>query len=227
METGLNKILLWFGLLIVMVSGIMIGVNIRKSPGVNTALAKALADTLRTTRDSLGRETANKLTLISDIATLNTLLQNKNGLLQGKDDEIKRLMKGTKKTEDATYIKNNTTDSVTSKPVYVDTTNHIYKYQGEDKWFRYQAMASPEVLLLKYSVTNEYVLRHDKVKDGVETTIKNMNPHTATEEVISYKTAYPAPKKWNLSIGVGYGVSTDLRPRPFIGITVGKSLIRF
>lgn len=193
---------------------------------ISNPLARALNDTIRTTRDALNRETASKLTLVADKESLNTLLQSKDGLLKDKEEEIKRLMKATKNTVGGAYVKTITKDSIVDRPVYIDTTTHTYVYRGEDKWFSYRATASPDSLVLGYKVTNEYVMKQERVKGGIETVIKNLNPHTSVQEVLSYKVEYPV-KKWGIGVSIGYGISTDFKPRPFIGITIQRTLIHF
>jgi len=193
---------------------------------ISSNLAKALQDTLHITRDSLNRQEAHILTLISDKKSLTAILNSNKGLLAGKDEEITRLM-NKKGSTDASYVKMVTRDSVVQVPYYVDTISHIYKTKGEDKWLKYSATASPDSFSIFTQVTNEYVLSHDKVKDGEIVSVKNMNPHTTVEELISYKVAYPAPKKWSVGVGVGYGVSSDLKVRPFVGVTIQRVLIRF
>jgi hypothetical protein len=59
----------------------------------------------------------------------------------------------------------------------------------------------------------------------VQTTFSNPNI-----KVISASNVVVQQKKrpmFNVSAGVGYGVGTDFKPRPFVGLTVGKTLFRF
>jgi len=230
MKINIQKILLGaVALVIALAMGLSYYAGKKSAPGVDTKLITALQDSLRVSRDSAGKETAKRLQLESDAKSLNALIQNQNGLLKGKDEQIKRLMKATPKTNDATYVVTDTEDSVTSAPVTVDTVAHEYRYLGWDKWFQYDVTAGPEHIKLNYKTHNEFVVKHERVKNGIETTVTNLNPNTSTKEIISYTTQIPKPKRFSVGPVVGVGVNTinPTKPSVFVGVGVTYSLIRF
>ncbi len=57
-------------------------------------------------------------------------------------------------------------------------------------------------------------------------TISVQNPYIQLSNISSVKVKQKR-KMFNVSAGVGYGSSTDLKPRPFIGVSLNKTLFRF
>lgn len=179
----------------------------------------AYADSLRTYKDALGRERAQRLEIQESAKNVNDLLASRN-------EEIKRLMKADKKTITVTHVETVTRDSIIERPYFVDTSRHIIKSKGGDKWFQYEAIATPDSFKLAHITKNEFVMRQDRVKNGTELTITNLNPYTSVKEMVTYRIPDPPQKKFNVSLSVGYG-ATPNGLKPFVGVTVGKTLIRF
>ena len=67
-------------------------------------------------------------------------------------------------------------------------------------------------------------------KNFLQLDIKNSNPFIVVTGAHAYRQEVPAPKKWAVILGIGYGYgfgTTQVKPVPYIGISVGKTLIRF
>lgn len=50
---------------------------------------------------------------------------------------------------------------------------------------------------------------------------------TIDREVVIKQTITPPPKRWGLGIQVGYGITLDGRPQPYIGIGLSYNFLRF
>ena len=67
-------------------------------------------------------------------------------------------------------------------------------------------------------------------KNFLQLDIKNSNPYVTVTGAHAYRQELPAPKKWALILGIGYGYgfgTSQVKPVPYIGLSVGKTLIRF
>lgn len=64
-------------------------------------------------------------------------------------------------------------------------------------------------------------------KHFLQLDVSNANPHVKTTGLQAYRIPEKKPKKWSIGLQAGYGVSTDLKPEPYIGIGLSRSIIRF
>jgi hypothetical protein len=73
-----------------------------------------------------------------------------------------------------------------------------------------------------------------KVKEGsifnrrnlIQLDVSTANPDTKVSGIKAYR-IYEKPKRWAIGIQFGYGLSNSMRPAPFVGIGITKSIIRF
>jgi hypothetical protein len=72
-------------------------------------------------------------------------------------------------------------------------------------------------------IYTEYVRKENKYL----VTVTSTNPYLKVAELKSQKFDAVKPKKYGLGVQFGYGISSSLKPSPFIGIGMSYNFIRF
>jgi hypothetical protein len=191
-----------------------------------------LSDSLKVTRDNLGNEISKREVLefksVRDIEKFSNISEAVKAL----KSEVRKY-KG--KLKNATILKNETNVTGGSVTIVVKdslTTHPTYTTSWEDKWSKGSIVAKFDSILYDLKVKNDFVLTMGSEKKGLFgkrkniATIKNLNPNTYTQEVITIDVT---PKNKRIGIGVlgGIGFTNFNSTTPFIGIGVYYSILRF
>lgn len=171
----------------------------------------ASQDTLHTTRDVLGRETASKAILYGDVDNLKKI--NKELAAQVN-----------KNTISATIIRSSTGGVFTSTTtitrydtVFKQDTLIVlypeYHTRYENQWENFDITATKDTFLVNYKVFNKFSIKQEWKRDGLFKPKKpiisvfNENPHTSSIDIQSFVLKENKPKKWAI---FGTGVLAGL-----------------
>lgn len=214
----------------------------------NENLIEALHDTLTTERQQNG-------TLKASISVIQTERTKDFIKLQLKDRELAELQELVKEYKKVLIAGSSVTKGLietvarlhSQKPptiVKVDTVkgddsiSYVYPtYEDSvvDKWVNVKGIMSKDSSNFSIQVNNEFtaIMGYDKKEKKPFIEYNLMNPYSTMRKLRSYQVSVPKPKRWNVSIGGGYGVNAnfvdlkDVKNNLFFGIFTGYSLIRF
>ena len=230
-------------LLIVLILSIRKCSNYKYESKEQANLVSSLNDTIKTWKDK------NNLSH-SKIEVIETINPNDFIKLKSKDEDIQKLQQlvsnyksKLKKQGSATIfettieIEDKVTTKVDSivypkdglivkKPVY----NSSFNLGG---WVVGSTKATEDSTQISLKVRNEYSVIIGEESQGwfkskkpfVE--IINQNPYSETKSLRTYQVQLPKPKYFGVGPIIGYGISTDFKFQPFIGIGVQYNLIKF
>lgn len=119
--------------------------------------------------------------------------------------------------------------------VYKDTViidKYVYVYPEYkdsliNKWITYRTTINKDSAKFHLEVNNEYatILGYRNHKPYVD--VINYNPYSSTTILRSYLVQQPKPKNFGIGLSAGIGVSTNLTPKPYIGIGVQYNIVKF
>ena len=188
-----------------------------------------LNDSVTYYTNALGQEVATKRALIGEKKVLNTVLL-------AKKEENKRLteaLKGFKKVKTANLISTETKIEKVFIP-YKDTVACVFDqdFSLQNKYFSIAGNSDQYgIKINSLLIPNKQTIVVGKKRTGFfrseyKIEVTNSNPHIRVTELESYN--FKESKK-RIAIGVmaGYGISDEFRFKPFIGVGVSYSLIRF
>jgi hypothetical protein len=173
----------------------------------------ALSANLKKNIDKQGRETAEKTILITTVKQLKAARVSDSTAIGQLQKLVNRFtlsaaiiknktsghLTGTKPT--VTY--ENFTDTLT-KFVKTDSCNPVFQDTLIDRWTEIQIFACKDSITANYTVHNEYQYSQKLgAKQGKwpfryrhpVVSIKNMNPHTTTQEITAWTVSTPNTKK--------------------------------
>ena len=115
---------------------------------------------------------------------------------------------------------------IVKKPVY----NSSFNLGG---WVVGSTKATEDSTQISLKVRNEYSVIIGEESQGwfkskkpfVE--IINQNPYSETKSLRTYQVQLPKPKYFGIGPIIGYGISTDFKFQPFIGVGIQYNLIKF
>lgn len=187
-----------------------------------SVIIEALQTGLKKTIDKGGRETAEKMVLITSYNQLKAVHVADSSAL-GK---LQKLI--NKRTDNATIVKNHTSGSITDKKPHVtfgnkvdslgkitsDPCNPVYKDTLNDGWTKINITACKDSVSADYTVRNEYEQTQEqsdlqgnwpfRYRTPV-VKIKNLNPHTQTDEINAWAVQVPNVKK-KVTTATGIGI---------------------
>jgi hypothetical protein len=196
----------------------------------NKEIMKSLADTVRHFRNKDGDRVAQISNLRLD--NVKQLRQIKT-----KDEEIVRLQEVAKGYEKklrkpgssvTNTVVETKVDTITETIVDTVETHPVYSFSFKDKWVNYSGVANKDSTKLRLSIINEYstIVGWDRKQKRWFTDVVNYNDYSEVKSIRTYQTKVPKPKTWAIGIVGAYGVSTDLKPKPFIGAGIMKTILR-
>jgi hypothetical protein len=190
-------------------------------------IIKALQSGIKKTIDKQGRETAEKQILITTIKQLKAAHVSDSSTI----GRLQKLV--DKRTTSAAIIKNHTSGSLTGKNPTVtfgnktdsltkitqpDSCNPIYQDTLRDGWTEIAIKACKDSTHADYTVRNEYEQTQGlgdlqgkfpfRYRAPVMK-IKNLNPHTKTDEINAWAVQVPNIKK-KVTIAAGVGAAAGL-----------------
>ena len=151
-------------------------------------------------KDNNGRETSTIVALQADYHEL----QQMNDRLNGTIADLKKQV--SKKSETVIIQKVITTDTIYVNTTVIDSTNCHLQAHHNDQWADISVNINKDSARIDYTVTNQFVHKQQWRRKNIFTTpvlegsVMNLNPHTSTQEYISYKKK--APKRTGVKVAI-------------------------
>ena len=151
-------------------------------------------------KNSSGQETSTIIALQADYHELQQMNDRLNGTIADLKKEVK------KKSETVIIHKVLTTDTIYIPTTIVDSSKCHLQAHYNDEWANINIDINKDSAKVNYSVTNKFVHKQQWRRKNIFTTpvlegsVTNLNPHTSTQEYISYKKK--APKRTGVKIAV-------------------------
>ena len=151
-------------------------------------------------KNSSGQEISTIVALQADYHEL----QQMNDRLNGTISNLKKQV--SKKSETVIIQKVITTDTIYVNTTVIDSANCHLQAHYNDEWANINIDINKDSARIDYTVTNQFVHKQQWRRKNIFTTpvlegsVMNLNPHTSTQEYISYKKK--APKRTGVKIAV-------------------------
>jgi hypothetical protein len=136
-----------------------------------------------------------------------------------------------------TKVTNTNKPTVSNKDtVYKDNLVYIYPEYSDslfNEWISYRSRINKNESYFDLKITNKYSViigeegKGKKAKPFVD--VINYNPYSTTDTLRAYKVSVKKvkPKRYGIGAILGYGVTYNLKPSPFIGVGITRNFIRF
>lgn len=151
-------------------------------------------------KNSSGQEISTIVALQADYHEL----QQMNDRLNGTIADLKKQV--SKKSETVIIQKVITTDTIYVNTTVIDSANCHLQAHYNDEWANINIDINKDSAKVNYSVTNKFVHKQQWRRKNIFTTpvlegsVMNLNPHTSTQEYISYKKK--APKRTGVKVAL-------------------------
>ena len=151
-------------------------------------------------KNSSGQEISTIVALQADYHEL----QQMNDRLNGTIADLKKQV--SKKSETVIIQKVITTDTIYVNTTVIDSTKCHLQAHYNDEWANINIDINKDSAKVNYSVTNKFVHKQQWRRKNIFTTpvlegsVMNLNPHTSTQEYISYKKK--APKRTGVKVAL-------------------------
>lgn len=151
-------------------------------------------------KNSSGQEVSTIIALQADYHEL----QQMNDRLNGTISDLKKQV--SKKSETVIIQKVITTDTIYVNTTVIDSANCHLKAHYNDQWADISVNINKDSARIDYTVTNQFVHKQEWKRRNIfaspmlEGSVTNLNPHTSTQEYISYKKK--APKRTGVKVAL-------------------------
>ena len=151
-------------------------------------------------KNSSGQEISTIVALQADYHEL----QQMNDRLNGTIADLKKQV--SKKSETVIIQKVITTDTIYVNTTVIDSTNCHLQAHHNDQWADISVNINKDSARIDYTVTNQFVHKQEWKRRNIlaspmlEGSVTNLNPHTSTQEYISYKKK--APKRTGVKVAI-------------------------
>ena len=151
-------------------------------------------------KNSSGQEISTIVALQADYHEL----QQMNDRLNGTIADLKKQV--SKKSETVIIQKVITTDTIYVNTTVIDSTNCHLQAHHNDQWADISVNINKDSARIDYTVTNQFVHKQQWRRKNIfaapilEGSVMNLNPHTSTQEYISYKKK--APKRTGVKVAL-------------------------
>ena len=151
-------------------------------------------------KNSSGQEISTIVALQADYHEL----QQMNDRLNGTISDLKKQV--SKKSETVIIQKVITTDTIYVNTTVIDSTKCHLQAHYNDEWAAIDVDINKDSARIDYTVTNQFVHKQQWRRKNIFTTpvlegsVTNLNPHTSTQEYISYKKK--APKRTGVKVAI-------------------------
>ena len=171
----------------------------RDKAAVNSNYNAALG-ALTKYRATNGQETSTIIALQADYHEL----QQMNDRLNGTIADLKKQV--SKKSETVIIHEVHTRDTIFIETTVIDSSKCHLQAHYNDEWANINIDINKDSAKVNYSVTNKFVHKQQWRRKNIFTTpvlegsVMNLNPHTSTQEYISYKKK--APKRTGVKVAI-------------------------
>lgn len=151
-------------------------------------------------KNSSGQEISTIVALQADYHEL----QQMNDRLNGTIADLKKQV--NKKSETVIIHEVHTRDTIFIETTVIDSSNCHLQAHYNDEWADINIDINKDSAKIDYTVTNQFVHKQEWKRRNIfaspmlEGSVTNLNPHTSTQEYISYKKK--APKRTGVKIAV-------------------------
>lgn len=151
-------------------------------------------------KNNSGQETSTIIALQADYHELQQMNDRLNGTIADLKKEVK------KKSETVIIHKVLTTDTIYITTTIIDSSKCHLQAHYNDQWADISVNINKDSAKIDYTVTNQFVHKQEWKRRNIfaspmlEGSVTNLNPHTSTQEYISYKKK--APKRTGVKIAV-------------------------
>ena len=151
-------------------------------------------------KNSSGQEISTIVALQADYHEL----QQMNDRLNGTIADLKKQV--NKKSETVIIHEVHTRDTIFIETTVIDSSNCHLQAHYNDEWANINIDINKDSAKVNYSVTNKFVHKQQWRRKNIFTTpvlegsVMNLNPHTSTQEYISYKKK--APKRTGVKVAI-------------------------
>ena len=151
-------------------------------------------------KNSSGQEISTIVALQADYHEL----QQMNDRLNGTISDLKKQV--SKKSETVIIHEVHTRDTIFIETTVVDSSKCHLQAHYNDEWANINIDINKDSAKVNYSVTNKFVHKQQWRRKNIFTTpvlegsVTNLNPHTSTQEYISYKKK--APKRTGVKVAI-------------------------
>lgn len=151
-------------------------------------------------KNNSGQETSTIIALQADYHELQQMNDRLNGTIADLKKEVK------KKSETVIIHKVLTTDTIYITTTIIDSSKCHLQAHYNDEWADMDIEINKESAKVNYSVMNKYIHKQEWKRRGLfsapvlEGSVINLNPHTSTQEYISYKKK--APKRTGVKVAI-------------------------
>ena len=99
-----------------------------------------------------------------------------------------------------------------------------YSFEYKDRWVSFNAAVDMDNSKFTLESKNEYSIFVNNKKGYVE--VQSLNPYSKVEDIKMYSNKIKR-KRFGLGVHVGYGMTSDLQLRPYLGLGISYNLINF
>lgn len=151
-------------------------------------------------KNSSGQEISTIIALQAD----NNELQQMNSNLNSTIADLKKQV--SKKSETVIIHEVHTRDTIFIETTVIDSSKCHLQAHYNDEWANINIDINKDSAKVNYSVTNKFVHKQQWRRKNIFTTpvlegsVTNLNPHTSTQEYISYKKK--APKRTGVKVAL-------------------------
>ncbi len=220
--------------------------HINESYNQNVALIKSLNSELIVYRDTLNREVAKRQVIETENVKQFLSIASKDTMILKLQDLVKSVKASIKNGGSAATISTETRIDTVLKTivVYKGDTLHIvgldsfifptYKFELDKfgGWVVGSGEASKDSTHISFNIKNDYsvVIGYERKnvfsKKIPYAVVTNDNPYTTTKDMRVYRIRNDIKsKRFGLGVQVGYGLTTDLRFKPYVGVGLSYQLI--
>ena len=151
-------------------------------------------------KNSSGQEISTIVALQADYHEL----QQMNDRLNGTIADLKKQV--NKKSETVIIHEVHTRDTIFIETTVIDSSNCHLQAHHNDQWADISVNINKDSARIDYTVTNQFVHKQEWKRRNIlaspmlEGSVTNLNPHTSTQEYISYKKK--APKRTGVKVAI-------------------------
>lgn len=151
-------------------------------------------------KNSSGQEISTIIALQAD----NNELQQMNSNLNSTIAELKK--QASKKSETVIIHEVHTRDTIFIETTVIDSSKCHLQAHYNDEWANINIDINKDSARIDYTVTNQFVHKQEWKRRNIfaspilEGSVMNLNPHTSTQEYISYKKK--APKRTGVKVAI-------------------------
>ena len=151
-------------------------------------------------KNSSGQEISTIVALQADYHEL----QQMNDRLNGTISDLKKQV--SKKSETVIIHEVHTRDTIFIETTVIDSSKCHLQAHYNDEWAAIDVDINKDSARIDYTVTNQFVHKQEWKRRNIlaspmlEGSVTNLNPHTSTQEYISYKKK--APKRTGVKVAI-------------------------